>query len=98
MKIRRKRKVNFIPVKLLLLSFVFIYFCVTFVNQHVAIAQLENKSEALQKQIEEQKTVNLRIEEDMQQQSELERIEDVARSKLGFLKDNEILFVDSSTR
>lgn len=98
MKIKKKRKANYTPVKLLVLSFVFVYFCVTFVNQHVVIAQLESRSETLKEQIEEQRAVNLRIEEDMQQQSELVRIENVARSKLGFLKDNEILFVDSSTR
>ncbi len=98
MRIKRKKEANFTPVKLVLLAVVFVYFCVTFVNQQISIAQLESKSDALKARIEEQQSVNLRIEQDMQQQSELDRIEDTARNKLGFLKDNEILFVDSSTR
>ena len=98
MKIKRKKEANFTPVKLVILAAVFIYFCVTFVNQQFAIAQLESKSDVLKNRISEQQTLNLRIEEDLKKQSELDRIEDVARGKLGFLKDNEILFVDSSTR
>lgn len=73
-----------------------VYFCVIFVQQQITISQLSDKAETIQAEIKAQEKLEKDIEYEMQSENELKRVEKIARDKLGFLKKNERLFVDSS--
>jgi len=73
-----------------------VYFCITFVQQQITIGQLSDKAETIKSEIQAQKALEKEIEYEMQSENELKRVEEIARDKLGFLKKNERLFVDSS--
>ncbi len=75
---------------------VLVYFCITFVQQQITINQLSDKEKTIKTQIQAQEKLKKEISDEMQSENELKRIEKIARDKLGFLKKNERLFVDSS--
>lgn len=73
-----------------------VYFCVVFVQQQVTISQLSDKADAIRNEIKVQSELKKEIATEMKSENEIKRVEKIAREKLGFLKDNERLFVDSS--
>lgn len=75
-----------------------IYFSVTFVKQEFDISSLKAEAQNVQKETEEQKNYSKELIEDMKTENETKRVEETAREKLGYLKKNEILFVDSSAK
>lgn len=75
---------------------VLIYFCVTFVQQQITISQLSDKQTFIKSEIQAQEQLKKEINDKMQSENALKRAEKIAREKLGFLKKNERLFVDSA--
>lgn len=75
---------------------VLIYFCVTFVQQQITISQLSDKETSIKSEIQAQEELKKEINNEMQSENALKRAEKIARDKLGFLKKNERLFVDSA--
>ncbi|MBQ2897385.1 MAG: septum formation initiator family protein [Clostridia bacterium] len=75
---------------------VLVYFCVTFVQQQITISQLSDREKSIRTEIQAQEELKKEIDKEMQPENELKRVEKIARDKLGFLKKNERLFVDSS--
>ena len=73
-----------------------IYFCITFVQQQITISQLSDKADNIKNEIQVQEKLKKELENEMKSENELKRVEKIAREKLGFLKKNERLFVDSS--
>ncbi len=75
-----------------------LYFSVTFIKQEIKISQLHNDAQSAQKKVEEQVEYSKELEENMKSENEIKRVEETAREKLGYLKKDEILFVDSSEK
>ena len=75
-----------------------LYFFIILCNQQITISQLENKKSDLKAQITEQENYNKKIKSQMTTESKMERVEKIAREKLGYMKSNERLFVDSSSK
>ena len=73
-----------------------IYFCVVLVQQQVTISQLSDKADSIRNEIKVQSNLKKEIETEMKSENEIKRVEKIAREKLGFLKENERLFVDSA--
>jgi len=73
-----------------------VYFCVVFIQQQITISQLSDKADAIRSEISVQNELKKEIETEMSSENEIKRVEKIAREKLGFLKENERLFVDSS--
>ena len=73
-----------------------VYFCVVFIQQQVTISQLSDKADAIRNEIKVQSDLKKEIETEMKSENEIKRVEKIAREKLGFLKENERLFVDSA--
>lgn len=82
----------------ILICIAILYFFGILCNQQVTIAQLNNKKENLQAQIAQQQKLNESIKHQMTNESKLERVEKIAREKLGYMKSNERLFVDASSK
>ncbi|MBO5454229.1 MAG: septum formation initiator family protein [Clostridia bacterium] len=98
---RKNRKSNKRLYSLLILvaTFVFgIYFCVTFIKQEINISQLEAEAKAVQEKVDEQVQYSKELEDNMKPDNELKRVEETAREKLGYLKNDEVLFIDSSEK
>ena len=99
MKNKRKRKFNSSKfIKFMLLVTLVVYFSVVFVKQEIAIAQLRNNAKVIETRIQETVQKKNEISEQLQKENYHKRVEDIARDKLGFLKNNEILFVDSAEK
>ena len=90
-KIRKKNLIIFVIPFVVL-----VYFCITFVQQQITINQLSDKEKAIRSEIQAQEKLKKEIDDEMQFENELKRVEKIARDKLGFLKKNERLFVDSA--
>ena len=73
-----------------------VYFCVVIIQQQVTISQLSDKAGAIRNEIKVQSDLKKEIETEMKSENEIKRVEKIAREKLGFLKENERLFVDSA--
>lgn len=73
-----------------------VYFCVVIIQQQVTISQLSDKADAIRNEIKVQSDLKKEIETEMKSENEIKRVEKIAREKLGFLKENERLFVDSA--
>ncbi|MBO5098843.1 MAG: septum formation initiator family protein [Clostridia bacterium] len=95
----KKRKLNKGKfVRTLLVATLAIYFCVVFIKQEIDIAQLRNNAKAIEVKIQQATQEKNEINEQLQKENYYKRVEDIARDKLGFLKNNEILFVDSAEK
>ena len=95
----KKRKLNKGKfIRTLLVAALAIYFCVVFIKQEIAIAQLRNNAKAIEVKIQQATQEKNDINEQLQKENYYKRVEDIARDKLGFLKNNEILFVDSAEK
>ena len=73
-----------------------VYFVVVFIQQQVTISQLSDKADTIRREIEVQNKIKKEIQTEMKSENEIKRVEKIAREKLGFLKENERLFIDSS--
>ncbi len=98
MKAVRKNKKSNKVGKIVLATAILVYFGFTFVQQEIRIHDLKNTAINISEEITQQQQEQEKIQNQMNEQSELERIEKVARDKLGFLRGNERVFVDSSAR
>ncbi len=86
------------PVKFILAAALLIYFSVTFVQQQIKIEALKANAETIQTEISVENEKTAEIKENMKEDKYLSRVEDIARDKLGYLKENEVLFIDSSLK
>ena len=88
----RKKSVMFLVLPMVMA----VYFGVVFIQQQVTISQLSDRADAIRNEIKVQGELKKEIETEMKSENEIKRVEKIAREKLGFLKVNERLFVDSS--
>ena len=96
---KRKSNKNLSKIsKILLVATLTVYFCVMFVKQEINIVHLKNEKKAVEAKIKVATQENKNIEEQLKKENYNKRVEEIARDKLGFLKDDEILFVDSAEK
>ena len=96
---KSKRKLNKLKfTKTLMVAALVIYFSVVFIKQEINIAQLRNNAKAIEVKIQQATQEKNEINEQLQKENYYKRVEDIARDKLGFLKNNEIVFVDSAEK
>ena len=96
---KRKQKKNISKMtKFFLVVALTVYFCVMFIKQEIDIVQLRNNTKAIEQEIQQANQKKQEIDEQLQTENYHKRVEDIARDKLGFLKNNEILFVDSAEK
>ena len=86
------------PFRIVLVAVLLVYFSVTFVKQQIKINALEANAQTIQNEISEEKKKSKEMDEQMKEENYLSRVEDIARDKLGYLKENEVLFIDSSLK
>ena len=95
----KKRKLNKGKfIRTLLVAALAVYFSVVFIKQEIDIAQLRNNAKAIEVKIQQATQEKNEINEQLQKENYYKRVEDIARDKLGFLKNNEIVFVDSAEK
>ena len=97
MKTRNKKK-NSKVLKVVLVAALTVYFCGMFIKQEINIVQLRNNTKAIERDIQQATQEKQAIDEQLQKENYHKRVEDIARDKLGFLKNDEILFVDSAEK
>ena len=85
-------------LKIFLIAALLIYFSVTFVQQQIKINTIKSNTQATKNEISEEKQKSAEMKEQMKEKNYLSRVEDIARDKLGYLKENEVLFIDSSSK
>lgn len=96
---KSKRKLNKSKfAKTLMVATLVIYFSVVFIKQEISIAQLRNNAKAIEVKIQQATQEKNEINEQLRKDNYYKRVEDIARDKLGFLKNNEIVFVDSAEK
>lgn len=79
--------------KILILVLV-VYATVTLVSLQSQVTEKEAEAQALQSSIEAAKQENLRLEQAIEALDTDEGVEDVARQKLGWVSEGEIVFYD----
>ena len=97
MKRRKNKKFNKLT-KIFLVAALTIYFCVVFVKQEINIVQLRNNTKAIERDIQQATQEKLTIDEQLKKENLDKRVEEIARDKLGYVKNDEILFVDSAEK
>lgn len=85
-------------IKMLLVATLVICFSVKFVEQEIKIVRIRNNAKAIEVKIQQATQEKNEINEQLQKENYYKRVEDIARDKLGFLKNNEIVFVDSAEK
>lgn len=93
MKVKSAKK-----LRIFLIAALLIYFSVTFVQQQIKINTIKSNTQATKNEISEEKQKSAEMKEQMKEKNYLSRVEDIARDKLGYLKENEVLFIDSSSK
>lgn len=94
----RNKKKNSKALKVVLVAALTVYFCSVFIKQEINIVQLRNNTKAIERDIQQATQEKQAIDEQLQKENYHKRVEDIARDKLGFLKNDEILFVDSAEK
>ena len=94
---KRKKKINKLT-KILLVVALTVYFSTMFIKQEINIVQLRNNTKAIEQEIQQATQKKQEIDEQLKTENYHKRVEDIARDKLGFLKNDEILFVDSAEK
>ncbi|MDI6600298.1 MAG: septum formation initiator family protein [Thermoanaerobacteraceae bacterium] len=79
--------------KVLIIAIV-IYASITLINQQLTIMHMEAKKAELNDQIQEAKDETKRLNEKLKNASSDAYIEQIAREKLGLVKDGDIIYVD----
>ena len=97
MKRKQKKQISKMS-KIILVAALTTYFCVIFIKQEINIVQLRNNTKAIEREIQQATQKKKEIDEQLQTENYHKRVEDIARDKLGFLKNDEILFVDSAEK
>ena len=86
------------PFRIFLVAVLLVYFSVTFVKQQIKINALKADEMATNQKISLEKQKDKEMKEQMKEENLLSRVEDIARDKLGYLKEDEVLFIDSSVK
>lgn len=69
---------------------------ITMISQQTTMSKLSSEEKTLNQKIQTEKDEKVRMEKQLEEPNELERIEQIAREQLGMLKPGERVFVDSS--
>ncbi len=69
---------------------------ITMISQQTTMSKLSSEEKTLNQKIQTEKDEKARMEKQLEEPNELERIEQIAREQLGMLKPGERVFVDSS--
>ena len=85
-------------MKIFLVATLTVYFCAMFVDQEIKIAHLKNEKKLVEAKTQVAIQEKKEIEEQLEKDNYNKMVEEIARDKLGFLKNNEILFVDSAEK
>lgn len=93
---KKKKKIDFnIFFRRILFCVLAVYICYLFVAQQVDISRLNKEEKALDKKIAEAQQINRDLEKEKEAAGTPEYIERVAREKLGYMKPEEKVFIDS---
>lgn len=92
----KKRKGKMSKLSKAIWAVVFLYAGYVFVQQQIQLSQLKNEAEALEAHIAEAQELNTSLEETAASIGTDEFIEQVARQRLGFVKPDEQVFIDTS--
>lgn len=79
--------------KVLIIVFV-IYVSVTLINQQLTIMRMEDRKAELNEQIQEAKAETEKLNKQLEEASSDAYVEQIAREKLGLIKDGDIIYVD----
>ena len=96
---KRKTNRNLSKIsKIFLVATLTIYFCATFVTQEIKFIHLKQNKKAVEQDILMATQKNSEIQEQLKKENLDKYVEEIARDKLGFLKNDEVLFVDSAEK
>lgn len=93
MAVRKRVTLKF---KLIILFACLVYAGVLFVNQTALLADLNREKAQMQEQYEQQSMLNAQLQNQAQFTGSDAYIEKAAREKLGWVKENEIKFVEEN--
>ena len=93
MAVRKRVTLKF---KLIILFACLVYAGVLFVNQTTLLADLNREKTEMQEQYEQQSMLNAQLQNQAQFTGSDAYIEKAAREKLGWVKENEIKFVEEN--
>ncbi len=83
-------------VVVVVLGLIIFYFAYTLISQQISLNKKNNEIKALESQVQTAKDEAKKLEEEIDNLKDPEYIEKIARDKLGFVKPNERVFVDSN--
>ena len=83
-------------VVIVVLGAIVFYFAYTLISQQISLNKKNDEIKALEGQVQTAKDEAKRLEEELNNLQDPEYIEKIARDKLGFVKPNERVFVDSN--
>lgn len=78
-----------LTLKKLIIIFIFAIFIFNYIKQEITIKRIREDIVVSQKQLEELKDKNIRLEADLKKTESDEYIEDLIRERLGMIKDGE---------
>ena len=78
-----------LTLKKLIIIFIFAIFIFNYIKQEITIKRIEEDIVVSQKQLEELKDKNIRLEANLKKIESDEYIEDLIRERLGMIKDGE---------
>lgn len=78
-----------LTLRKLIIIFIFAIFIFNYIKQEVTIKRIEEEIVVSQKQLEELKDKNIRLEANLKKIESDEYIEDLIRERLGMIKDGE---------
>lgn len=93
-RMRSRRKINS-AAKILFLVFS-VFAAVKLVSQKIEIDEKLAANQQIQKQLNAQITINNQLSEEIQNAGSDEFYEEIARSKLGYIRPGERVFIDAS--
>ena len=92
-----KRSVNFKRLAITAIIFLLaLYFIWTFISQQIMISKKNKEISELQMQIESIEAESQRLSKEVEDLNNPEYIEKIARERLGLVRPNERVFVDSN--
>lgn len=95
-KAKKKKKAPFSRLITLVLCVAILGLVITMISQQTTMSKLSSEEKTLNQKIQTEKDEKARMEKQLEEPNELERIEQIAREQLGMLKPGERVFVDSS--
>ena len=92
-----KKNINFsVFVKRFLVLGLAVYICVSLISQQFSLAKLSKEEKILDKQITEAQKAAKELEDEKELAETDEYKERVARERLGYMKKNEKVFIDTN--